>query len=104
MDDFDWYKLGEFWAFRRMITPTIIRWVFTVGGVLIVIVGLVMAGAWASEGNNPLMRFLLGMVGAIFALAPWRVACESVIVAFSINDRLGEIAAELKKRERSEQQ
>ena len=86
----------EFWEFRKMITPTIIRWIFAAGLLVIPVaagfINYANAGSLAGPGC-----FMGGLICGVLLLPFWRIACELAIVAFTINDRLGEIAAELKK-------
>ena len=87
----------DLWTFRKMITPTIIRWVFVVGLAIVPIVTacIFCEGCQSSEAPG---RIFGALVCSVFLLPLWRIVCELAIVAFSINDRLGEIVAELKKR------
>jgi hypothetical protein len=101
MYDPDRNRVAKFCDFRLMITPSIIRWLFGIGLLIIpVIMGCMsVEGSQSSEAPG---RFIAGAFLSLFLLPLWRVACELAIVAFSINDRLGEIAAELKNQGRGE--
>ena len=86
-----------FWLFEMLITPVVIWLVFIAGLVVIPIaagcINYANAGSLAGPGC-----FMGGLICGLLLLPLWRIVCELAIVAFTINHRLGEIAAELKKR------
>ncbi len=94
----DWSR-SRFFAFRLMITPVIMRVVFVIGLPVIAIGTLIYFVAIYSNAREVTVLFFpFALLCCVALLVLWRIACELAMVAFSINDRLGEIAAELKKR------
>ena len=73
--------MGDFLAFRKMLTPILIQVVFWVGVLACVIVGLTRIG------SQPLIGFLILVVGPLAV----RIYCELLMVIFTINDSLVEI-------------
>jgi hypothetical protein len=52
------------------------------------------------EGSNPDQvpgRIFAGLLLSVPMLVVWRIACEVALILFTIAERLGEIAAALKK-------
>jgi len=90
------FKLKDLAAFERMVAPTLIRWLYWIGLVVIAIGALVeLVSALGAMGQSFLggLGMLLGvLVGAVVAALFWRVMCELYIVLFRIYERLGEIA------------
>ena len=84
---------GDFWSFRLMITPAIIRVIFAIGLIVVPIVcwGYSFDG-YNPSWENPTGRFMGGLLLSILLVPLWRVACELAMVAFSMNDRLGRLA------------
>ncbi len=78
--------MGDFFSFRRMITPVIIQVVFWLG--LIVIVGYALAILIA--GEEAWVR-VLGVVYLILGPVLWRVWCEIMILLFRISETLTDI-------------
>jgi hypothetical protein len=78
--------LQEFLEFRRLITPQVIQIVFWFGVAYSVIAGLTVT-VMGLVGNGVLLM-LGGLL--VLALGPIlvRIACELVLVIFSINDTL----------------
>jgi hypothetical protein len=82
-------------SFSRMLVPRLIRWVYAIGMVVVTISWLV----WIF--NGPLHRAaatLAALVGWPLSIVLVRVYCEVMMVIFKINDRLGEIAEDLRTR------
>lgn len=88
--------MQEFFSFRKMITPTIIRFIFWIGAGFMVIAGLVMLfsnlGRYgdAASAIGGLLTILIGPVIV-------RIACEQVILFFRINETLSEIRQDLRE-------
>jgi zinc ribbon protein/uncharacterized protein DUF4282/uncharacterized protein DUF2510 len=76
--------VGDFLAFRKMITPYVIQIVFWIGlvAILVVSVGLI-------SNDQPLAGLLILAFGALY----WRIVCEFIIVFFRMNDSLTSIKA-----------
>jgi ABC-type phosphate transport system permease subunit len=85
----------DFVTFHKMVTPTIIRWVFG-AGVLVIPIAMACVFCEGARANEAGDRILGGLVCGVLLLPLWRIACETAIVLFAIHDRLGEIVAELK--------
>jgi hypothetical protein len=78
--------MGDFFAFRRMVTPVIIQIIFWIGVLFCVIVGIMMVVSTAFF-QGQLLGALLLIAGPLIV----RVYCEIFIVAFKINDSLTDI-------------
>ena len=88
--------MGDFLAFRKMITPTVIQIIFWLGTIICIIVGLgVLQGGDMLAAASPVPPPLLA--GLIIVLGPLiiRVYCELVMVLFRIYESLR--AVELSK-------
>ena len=77
--------MGDFLAFRKMITPMIIQIVFWLGVAVIVIFALISI---ASGYTGPV---LIGLLQLIVGPIVWRMWCELVIVWFQIANSLADI-------------
>ena len=77
--------MGDFLAFRKMITPMIIQIVFWLGVAVIVISALISI---ASGYTGPV---LIGLLQLIVGPIVWRMWCELVIVWFQIANSLADI-------------
>jgi hypothetical protein len=89
--------MGDFLAFRKLITPLIIQVIFWIGVVLCVIGGLIqiVVGASAYYGGGTLV--LGGVLLIILGPLAVRIYCELLIVTFKILDELVRIRNELGK-------
>lgn len=97
-------ELGDLFNFNKFLAPTLIKIVYWIGLFLIVLLTLMsitgmsavdrMMGEYNSgfSVGGAILALLIGLVCAIV----WRVTCEIWIVIFSINDRLGVLAADKK--------
>ena len=81
--------MGDFWAFRKMVTPVIIQILFWVGVIICVIVGLILIGTGIKQPGN--QSLLPGVLLVIFGPLAVRLYCEILIVFFRINETLTEI-------------
>lgn len=86
--------MGDFLAFRKMITPIFIQIIFWVGVVCIVIGSIIIMASptvsyygYNSGGGN----VIGGLISLIFGPLFWRVFCETLILFFRINDTLTDI-------------
>ncbi len=83
--------MGDFLAFRKMITPTIIQIIFWLGVLVCVIVAFgAIVGGSAMSGTGmggPLYGLLILVLGPVLV----RVYCELLIVLFRIYDSLSAI-------------
>lgn len=79
------FNLGDFLAFRYLITPTFVTVIYVIGAIGITLVSLV---TMASGGSNGLVGGLLVLV---FLNLYWRVILEFVMVLFRMNDALQSI-------------
>lgn len=88
-------SIGDFLAFRRMITPIIIQILFWIGAVLSSLSGLFMmiAGIAAENVGGIFMGFFAMLLGPIVV----RIYCELLIILFRMNETLTEIRNELKR-------
>ena len=72
----------DFLQFQVMVSSIIIKVLFALGVIFITIYGLISL----FSGD-----FLIGLGAIIFGNLFWRLFCESIIVMFSIHDRLKSI-------------
>lgn len=88
--------MEEFLSFRKMITPTIIRFIFWIGAGIAVIVGLIMLfsnlGRYG-DGGSAIVGLLTIVIGPLVV----RIACEQIILFFRINETLTEIRNDLQE-------
>jgi Domain of unknown function (DUF4282)/GYF domain 2 len=87
--------IGDFLAFRRMITPIIIQIVFWIGAVLSSMAGifLMIASIQTKNVGGIFMGFFAMLLGPITV----RIYCELLIVFFRMNETLTDIHNELKR-------
>lgn len=91
-----------FFSFKTMLSPTIIKVVYAIG--MLVITGLgasTMAGWQLSRGRESLDSRLYAITGLLILIVGnilWRIACEFVILQFSIHELLGSIDDHLESR------
>ena len=82
--------MGDFLAFRRMITPIIIQIVFWIG-----VIGMVVLGIWAivdgASGESDAGEVILGVLILIIGPLIWRVFCEILILTFRIIETLADV-------------
>lgn len=81
--------MGDFFSFKKMITPVIIEVLFLVGVMLSVIVGLL--GIFLGLQIASVRLTLLGLVLLLAGPPLIRVYCELVIIPFQIHDSLLQI-------------
>ncbi len=87
--------LGDYLAFRRMLTPVIIQIIFWISAVLVSLIGVVtiISGANQSNVGAAFAGFLLMVFGPIVV----RIYCELLIVIFRMNETLTDIREELRR-------
>lgn len=78
--------MGDFFSFRRMITPVIIQTLFWIFTAVAVLGGLVLL---FKGGGATALGLIWIVVGPLIA----RVYCEILIVIFRINETLTDIRA-----------
>ena len=95
---------GDFWAFRKMVAPILIKILFWVGvvGCLVCGISLISEGANAYRGGEARIGggFLFILLGP-FAV---RLVCEYLIVIFVINETLTDIKNILKSNQSPHQE
>ena len=78
----------QFLSFRHMITPSLVKFLYFAGALLITIGGVV-AIFWPEHGPKDLPGGQPGAVGVlIFGNLLWRMLCELAILLFSIHEVL----------------
>ena len=89
-------SLGDFLAFRRMITPVIIQIIFWIGAVLASMAGIFMMinGIRFSDASTIFVGFFTMLLGPIGV----RIYCELLIVIFRMNETLTDIHNELRRK------
>jgi hypothetical protein len=91
--------MGDFWSFRKMVTPVLIEVIFVVGAIICLIVGGVMIFYGATHyqegmGHNLWKGLLVFFLGPLLV----RIYCEIFIVFFRINETLTEIKHLMERR------
>jgi hypothetical protein len=92
--------MGDILAFRRMITPIIIKIVFWIGLIGILVLGIMVIVDGVSNDSD-IGEVIAGSV-LILILGPiiWRVFCEILLLTFRIIENLADIRNIIKgKRE-----
>jgi hypothetical protein len=97
------FEIRDLASFDKMIAVPLVRVLYYLGlaaWALAIVVQLVAAlAAMRHSAAAGFGAVLLVVVGGAVALLAWRLLCESMIVLFSIFDRLGEIRALLARGE-----
>lgn len=83
--------MNDFFAFRRMLAPWLIRVGFVVGSIILAIVGIYDIVAVPAIGMG-----LFIMIGGPLLL---RLFLEMFIVFFTINETLTDIRSQMKQKE-----
>jgi hypothetical protein len=83
--------MKEFLQFDKMITPSIIKFVFWIGAGLSVLFGLIQifAGIGSSFGGG--LQVISGLLTMVFGPVLIRIYCELLIVFFKVQETLQEI-------------
>lgn len=89
--------IGEFLAFRKMITPVVIQIVFWVGVAISVIMGLISIAAGLSQFGSGVL-VIVGLLYIFIGPLIVRIYCELLILFFRMNESLTEIKNDLKRR------
>ncbi len=92
--------MKEFFEFRKLITPAVIKVVFMLGIVLSLFTGAldIKAGINAIDFGGSALIFS-GLLKIFFGPVIVRVFCEIIVVLFKINDNLTEIRREQRKND-----
>jgi len=90
----------EFFEFKKLITPTVIKAIFILGVVLSFFTGAldIKAGFNAIDFGGSALIFS-GILKIFFGPIIVRVWCEIIVVLFKINDSLTDIKRELRRDE-----
>ncbi|MCK5654407.1 MAG: DUF4282 domain-containing protein [Dehalococcoidia bacterium] len=93
--------MGDILAFRRMITPIIIKIVFWIG-----VIGWLVLGIWAIVDGVRDESDAGGVIGGvlilIFGPIIWRVFCEILILTFRIIETLADVRNIIKEKRRED--
>ena len=77
-------KTGGFFNFDKMVTLSIIKFIFIIGLIVIVLVGFGIMSDIYYYDINPIWSIL----GMLLAGVLWRVNCELLIIMFKIHENL----------------
>jgi hypothetical protein len=88
----------DFFSFRSMVSPTIIKFVYILGMAAITLAGAAMlfSGIKAS-GSDQMIALGSGLGLILIGNLVWRIICESLILLFSIHALLRSIETALTK-------
>jgi hypothetical protein len=100
--------MKEFFGFRKMVSPSIIKFVYflgflaiTIGGILVMVGGPIIGGLMNENYGNG-AGVVVGIAGGLAVIIVgnliWRVVCEAWILAFSIHEILGSAEKALKEK------
>jgi len=90
--------MNEFFSFRTMITPTIIKIIFALWCIACVVIGVVIMITGASgQGPEAAAGLFGGLMVILLGPLVGRIYCEIVIVIFMINEHLNTIRARLEQ-------
>jgi hypothetical protein len=74
----------SYFNFDKFITPSIIKWIWVIGAVIITLMGLAVAttptGYYAPKWENNLYGSIIIVLGNVF----WRILCEAQMVQYKI--------------------
>ena len=84
-------KTNDFFDFRQLITPALIKFCYVIG-----IIGITLGGIFAMVGGGG-AEIIMGCAIIIFGNIIWRLICEGTIIIFSIHELLVEISHKFKK-------
>ncbi|MCF7885104.1 MAG: DUF4282 domain-containing protein [Candidatus Marinimicrobia bacterium] len=89
---------GGFFSFQKMISTSIIKFLYAIGAIVITIVGF--TGIFSPSGGqgNPLINFLINLIIVVLGNLLWRILCEAWILLFSIHDMLGSINSKINNK------
>ncbi|WP_175304630.1 DUF4282 domain-containing protein [Candidatus Nitrospira nitrificans] len=82
---------SEYFAFRELVTPQLIKVVYLVGACFITAAGLlsiVSPDALAEYAAGPIATRLGGIVVLLIGNLMWRMMCEGAILLFSLHELL----------------
>jgi len=82
---------GGFFSFRKMVSPILIKIIYSVG-----LIGITLYGFYAIFGNTTAQMKVIGLLSILLGNLFWRILCEGWILLFSIHDILGSIEKKLK--------
>ncbi len=96
--------MGDFFKFKKMITPIVIPILFWFGTIFSIIAGLVfiVMGTTLELGINGIEMVLMGLAYIFFGPIIVRVYCELLIILFSVNDKLSDIKDILKSQQHNQ--
>ena len=83
--------MGDILAFRRMITPSIIKIVFWIGLIVILVLGIVAIVDGVSNDSDIGEVIAGGVLILILGPIVWRVFCEILLLTFRIIENLADI-------------
>ena len=84
--------MKEFFGFRKMVSPLIVKLIYGVG-----LVGLTIAGIVMMFQGGEAKSVAIGLGVITLGNLAWRLICEGMILAFSIQEILASIEQNTKK-------
>ncbi|MFG0248720.1 MAG: DUF4282 domain-containing protein [Phycisphaeraceae bacterium JB051] len=87
--------MDDWLTFRKMITPWFVQFIFWIGVLACVLVGVIRiyTGIKSGGGYMPIVHGLLFLIAGPVVV---RLYCEMIVVIFSINSTLTDILKQLK--------
>jgi len=103
--------MKDYFSFRKLIAPGLIRSYYIVGALALTIAGFWLIFDVESKPTLPLTHTFWYLLGILVGNVAWRVLCESWILFFNIHDSIVSIqdsqvafAAYLQSAQRKQQQ
>ena len=89
--------MKEFLNFDKMMTPSLIKFIFYIGTALSILTGLFMIGSGIMSPFGGGSMVFLGLLQIILGPFVTRIYCELLIVLFKMNESLQEINNKIKE-------
>lgn len=85
------WTMKEFLHFDKLITPSIIKFVFWIGAGLSILAGIIQLIAGAASPYGGGIQVFSGLLTIIFGPILTRIYCELLIIFFKVHETLLEI-------------
>lgn len=92
----------DFLSFKKMVTTSLIKWLYILGMIVVSGLGLFMFVAGSNTLFGGEIFIFTGLVVIIFGNLVWRIMCESWIISFSLHETAVSILEEIRSNSSSE--
>lgn len=100
--------VGRYFGFRKLITPTLIKWTYGFGALAITatcVIAIISPDTFTNYGRDSSKVMFGGILALILGNLVWRMICEGAILLFSlhevvvsIEDKAKILAAEVERK------